>query len=69
MRAGVMAVRSTGYAWVVLILGLIASCGLYFLVQERVQSVAKLRFENRTAAAVFAARNWHAVAPRTATLA
>ncbi len=46
MRAGVMAIRSTGYAWIVLACGVAASFALFFTVQDRVQSVAKLRFES-----------------------
>jgi diguanylate cyclase (GGDEF)-like protein len=48
MRAGVMVMNSTGYAWVILVLGLLVSAGLYFLIQARVESVARLRFENDT---------------------
>jgi len=46
MRAGVMAINRTGYAWVVLAAGLLVSLSLYFVVQYRVESVGRLRFEN-----------------------
>jgi len=46
MRAGVMAIRSTGYAWTVLACGVVACFALFFTVQERVESVAKQRFES-----------------------
>ena len=46
MRAGVMAIRSTGYAWIVLACGVAASVALSFAVHKRVESVAKLRFES-----------------------
>ena len=46
LRAGIMAIRSTGYAWVVLACGVVASFALSFTVQERVESVARVRFES-----------------------
>ena len=46
MRAGVMAIKSTGYAWIVLAFGVVVSFALTFTVERRVESVATARFES-----------------------
>ena len=46
MRAGVMAIRSTGYAWVILACGVVVSVASFYVINMRAEAMARLRFEN-----------------------